>query len=124
MLFLLSRRGITELNTEKSENMIKREILDYLIDNGIGLFWQNDAFVINKNRRRRTKYRPNGVPDILGLVNGCFVGIEVKKPKRGVISDDQIEFGRLINRNGGYFLVATSVNDIKELAIVNGWDVA
>ena len=53
----------------------------------------------------------NGVSDILGLVNGRFLAIEVKKPG-GKLSKKQIEFIEQIRKHGGIAFKAESVKDV------------
>jgi hypothetical protein len=52
-----------------------------------------------------------GVPDILCLREGRFIGIEVKTPG-GHLSDDQAMFGRDIVKNGGDFFAVHSVEEV------------
>ena len=101
---------------EKSEKMIQNEILDFLRTREIGYFWQNDSVGI-KGRKRETSYRPNGVPDILGVVSGQFVGIEVKTPK-GKISVSQEVFRERFIKSGGIYILARSVFDVLEICKV------
>lgn len=49
-------------------------------------------------------YSKSGIPDIIALINGKFVGIEVKGPK-GVASELQKRNIRLINECGGYGVI-------------------
>lgn len=49
-------------------------------------------------------YSKSGIPDIIALINGKFVGIEVKGPK-GVASELQKRNIRLINKCGGYGVI-------------------
>ena len=92
------------------EKLIQNDILEYLQGLNIGLFWQNDSFPI-KGRRRKNRYRMNGVADILGCIDGEFVAIEVKS-STGRLSADQRDFASALKRAGGFFLVARSVEDV------------
>ena len=58
-------------------------------------------------------YMPAGTPDILACVRGTFVGIEVKKPKGGVVSALQKLKIKQIRNAGGVALVATSVEEVE-----------
>ena len=103
-----------------TEKEIQNEILDFLIDREIGLFWQNDAFTQSKSRKRQNKYRPNGVPDILGCVGGQFIGIEVKT-KTGKMLDSQKRFRQRFVESGGIYILARSVDDVLEICKIKGY---
>jgi hypothetical protein len=52
-----------------------------------------------------------GVPDIIGIYKGRFLGIEIKG-ERGKVSLVQQQFIDLINQHGGIAFVARSVDDV------------
>jgi hypothetical protein len=54
-----------------------------------------------------------GVPDILGIYGGRFMGIEVKT-FNGKLSDEQRAFIDRINAEGGIGFVARSIDDVIE----------
>jgi hypothetical protein len=102
-----------------SEKFLQNQIIDYLNEATQGYFWQNDSFHV-AGRKRHNRFRPNGVPDILGLIDGMSIGIEVKSPK-GKILQSQIEFSQRFRRSGGSYYVIRSMEDLTELCKVNGW---
>lgn len=53
-----------------------------------------------------------GVPDLLCCVKGRFIGIEVKMPGKKA-SPLQLANGIMIEDAGGFFIVATSVDEVK-----------
>ena len=57
-------------------------------------------------------YQPSGTPDILACVNGRFIGIEVKKPTGGVVSDLQKLKLKQIENAGGVGIIARDVSDV------------
>lgn len=59
-------------------------------------------------------FMPAGTPDILACVKGVFVGIEVKKPKGGRVSDLQKFKLAQIEKAGGIGIVANSVLSVQE----------
>lgn len=59
-------------------------------------------------------YQPAGTPDILACVGGRFIGIEVKKPVGGRVSDLQKLKLKQIENAGGVGIIATSVSDVSE----------
>lgn len=59
-------------------------------------------------------YMPAGTPDILACIGGKFIGIEVKKPKGGVVSELQKLKIKQIKSAGGVAFVARSLEDVKQ----------
>lgn len=59
-------------------------------------------------------YMPAGTPDILACIGGKFIGIEVKKPKGGVLSELQKLKIKQIKSAGGVAFVARSLEDVKQ----------
>ena len=55
-----------------------------------------------------------GIADLYALKDGRHVWIEVKTPK-GRQSMDQVEFQRMVEANGGGYLVARSVDEVMGL---------
>jgi hypothetical protein len=55
--------------------------------------------------------QPKGVADIIGVWNGRFLAIEVKRPD-GRLTEDQERFIGKIRAHGGIALVARSVDDV------------
>lgn len=58
------------------------------------------------------KYARKGVSDLIALKNGHFYAIEVKQPKR-YLRPDQKTFKADVETNGGHYILATSIDDIK-----------
>jgi len=58
-------------------------------------------------------YQENGIPDLLCCWKGLFFGIEVKDPQ-GKPSVIQLAQGARIKKAGGHFLIAKSVQDVKD----------
>jgi len=84
----------------KSEAAITRSIRDLL--NRMNIFnWKNWGGPMG------TK----GVPDILGIYKGQFLGIEVKTAK-GKVRPDQEQFLENIRKHGGIGFVARSLDDV------------
>lgn len=59
-------------------------------------------------------FMPAGTPDILACVKGVFVGIEVKKPKGGRVSELQKFKIKQIEQAGGIGIVANDVLVVQE----------
>src|ERR1017187_9391474 len=53
-----------------------------------------------------------GAPDIVAMVNGVYIGIEVKDTK-GNQNANQIAFQRELEEAGGMYILATSIDDVQ-----------
>ena len=58
-------------------------------------------------------YQETGIPDLLCCWGGLFFGIEVKDPG-GKPSAIQLAQGARIKKAGGHFLIAKSLQDVKD----------
>lgn len=56
----------------------------------------------------------NGIPDILCLYKGFFIGLELKQ-ENGVATGLQLRKIQNINDNGGIGLIVKSVEEVKQL---------
>ena len=61
-------------------------------------------------------YVMKGCSDIIAVINGQFIGVEVKTAT-GKQSADQILFQRRLENAGGKYIVARSVVDIKDILL-------
>jgi hypothetical protein len=55
-----------------------------------------------------------GAPDIICVIEGQFVGIEVKD-LRGKQNANQLDFRRLLEAAGGQYIIARSLEDVTKL---------
>lgn len=99
------------------ENDIQAQILDWLsYKKGIYFWRSNNLPVFEKDRgvyRRLPKYTPRGLPDIMVVgKGGKFIAIEVKAPKK-YLSKDQKAVRDSIEEAGGTYILARSIDDIK-----------
>lgn len=62
------------------------------------------------------KYSKRGVPDIVCVKEGKYVGIEVKTEK-GALSEHRHDFGRGLMLAGGDYFVVRSVDDVINLRL-------
>ena len=67
-------------------------------------------------RRSMPKHSKNGVPDILIIKKGQFIGLEVKTAK-GKQSPAQKLFELYITENGGRYHIVRSINDVQALGL-------
>lgn len=100
------------------ENDIQNQILDYLaLQKGIYFYRSNNTGLYDATKkifRKRRAYCPNGIPDIIVIKNGLFIGIEVKK-KGSYLSPDQRIFQKNVEAAGGVYVLARSIDDLKGL---------
>lgn len=103
------------------EKEIQNTICEYLQLRG-HLFWrQNTAPTIQNNGdkwhfRAMSKYSLKGIPDIIVIKDGMFIGLEVKRPK-GKQNPDQIEFQRRCEEKGGKYYVVTNLDEVVNLGL-------
>lgn len=105
------------------ETDIQRTICDYLalkMKRGELMFWrQNNTPVydaINKRYKSMPMYAMLGIPDIIVIKDGWFIGLEVKM-KGGRQSPGQKEFERLCKGVGGEYHVVTDVRQVVEMGL-------
>lgn len=66
--------------------------------------------------RRLPKYTPRGLPDIIVIQGGTFVGLEVKTPV-GKQSPEQKEFEANVKKHGGRYHVVRSIEDVQAIGL-------
>ena len=112
---------------KKLEKDIQREICDWLFERGY-FFWRvNNTPIFDKGHfRPLPKYTPRGIPDIIVIIDGHFIGLEVKRALvhhndsvRGVLSPHQKAFGEKVMANGGTYAVVTNLAEARD--IVGAW---
>lgn len=84
------------------EKRVERQITNYLDELG--------AYYV---KIHGSTYMPAGTPDLLGCLNGKFFGIEVKKPKGGIVSPLQKFKIKEIQNAGGVAFVANGLDVVK-----------
>lgn len=97
------------------ETEAQAAICDYLALRHL-FFWRNNNIPVFSDGQFRSmpKYARKGIPDIILIKGGKFIGLEVKAPK-GVLSDSQKEFAKDIEANGGYYYVVRSIDDVQKI---------
>lgn len=105
------------------EKEIQLAICDYLemrCNQGKFIFWrQNVIPPFDKKTghyRPMSKYTRTGVPDIIVVKNGVFIGLEVKR-KGEKQNDAQINFQNDLERAGGKYFVVRSVIDVINIGL-------
>ncbi len=90
-----------------TETAIKNSIMTLLQKQG-GFWWRVGS----------SPYQKSGCPDIMGIVQGVVVGIEVKTPEAFSKKDwgctaNQIQFMKKMLDNGAAVLIACSVDQVR-----------
>ena len=96
------------------ESDIQNTICEYLTMKGYFFFRVNTIPVYDtktKVFRRMPKYAKAGVSDLILILNGQFVGLEIKQ-EHGIQSEHQKLFQQGVERNGGKYLLIRSLNDL------------
>lgn len=97
-----------------ANELTKTIIFDmYHVREGVAYRINNGAVYDVKRKTYRKGVQRKGVPDIIGIINGRFYGIEVKIG-RDRQSADQKEIEREINDAGGVYFIAKSYDDYLE----------
>lgn len=102
------------------EKDIQREICDYLRGKHYFFWRSNNVPVFSKSndgvRRFRSlpKDTPRGIPDIMVVHSGQFIGIEVKRPGMK-LRPEQAEFGTKMVLHGAGYYVVHSLQEVKDL---------
>lgn len=103
------------------EAKVQNKICEHLQKKGLFFFRTNNSPVYDQKLnsglggyRSQGKWAASGLPDIIGIVNGRFVGLEVKSTK-GKQSSDQVLFERRCKNNGGIYAVVRSVSDVDKV---------
>lgn len=85
----------------------------------LGMAWQNNTGVLRDRDDRPVRYGLPGSSDIIAVIAGRFVGIEAK-----VGADrqrqNQADFAAALRRAGGVYILARSVDDVREMLALEG----
>ena len=98
------------------EGKIQLAILKHLRSKGV-FCWRAQPHTYNSKLGMHisSPYNMPGQPDIIAILpGGIFCGIEVKTLK-GKQSPDQILFQKRLERAGGVYIVARSIEDVDKL---------
>ncbi len=95
------------------EKDVQKVILEYLTLKRIFHYRNNSGVMTSeyKGKRSFVRFGAVGSPDIICVIKGQYVGIEVKGPK-GVQSDNQKDFQKQLELAGGRYILARDLNDI------------
>jgi hypothetical protein len=95
------------------EGKIQAAVLRYLREQEVFCWRQNNLAIFDpKMNGYREHNGLKGVPDILAVIKGRFVGFEIKTPK-GRQSADQLFFQKRVERHGDKYFIIRSLEDAK-----------
>lgn len=101
------------------EKDIQLAICDYLALKK-HFFWRTNTVGMydptKKVFRAMPKYGRSGIPDIILIKDGFFIGLEVKRPKT-YQGEAQKEFEKRCKENGAEYHVVRSIDDVIEIGL-------
>lgn len=98
-----------------TETEIKAEILEGLRDEFPAIHVFRVLSGVIRTRGRVIHGAAAGTPDICGyLPDGRFLGVEVKTPKKGTVSQEQLDFAVRATRAGAVVFGASSWQECRE----------
>lgn len=103
---------------KSNENQVLQAIGDYLTRKKYFFFRVNQIPVYEPTRkvfRAMPKYSKKGVPDLILIKDGWFIGLEVKD--KGKQSKDQKEFETGCKKAGAEYYLVRSIDDLKEIGL-------
>lgn len=104
---------------ESTEIEIQNSICEYLQIKKYFFWRQNTSPTLTpdgKGFRRMSRYSRTGIPDIIIVEKGLFVGLEVKR-KNSTQSDSQKQFQKDLEKAGGRYYIVRSIDDIQKLGL-------
>jgi hypothetical protein len=92
------------------ESDIQKQILDWLTLKRI-FHYRNNSGAFVDSQKHFYRFGALGSPDIICVIKGQYVGIEVKAPK-GKQSEHQKAFQGTLEAAGGRYVLAYSIDDV------------
>lgn len=102
------------------EKDIQRQICEVLKARGVFFWRSNNVPVFARSNdgvmrfRALPKFTPRGLPDIMILCGGKFIGVEVKR-YGGKIRPEQAVFGAGLVAHGGSYYILTSADEVDRI---------
>lgn len=94
------------------ESDIQKAVIEYLKIKHIFHYRQNSGAFMTKSGGFMRATSVNGLPDIVAIKDGIYVGLEVKTEK-GKQSEAQKHIQNEVTKAGGLYFVVRSVDDVK-----------
>ena len=97
------------------EKEIQKQCLNWLLREAKVFAWRNQSTGLFDRERGFFRTAPKrGAPDIIAIRDGKFIGIEVKRPKSGRMSEDQENFKASVEHAGGIYWIIHSVEELEQ----------
>lgn len=98
-----------------AENDLKKTVLEWLALYKIFHYRQNTGAMKGEHKGKSwfVRFAAKGSPDIVCVIGGRYVGIELKAPN-GKQSEAQKEFQVNLERAGGFYILARRLEDVTE----------
>lgn len=94
-----------------SEKDIQAAIIQYLEIKRIFHYRNNTGAFVRPDTKSFYRFGVPGAPDVICVINGKFIGIEVKRPG-GKQSAHQQGFQASLEQAGGIYILAYSLDDV------------
>lgn len=101
------------------EKVIQLAICDYLTYRKHFFYRNNNTPVFDTTRqafRAMPKHTPKGLPDVVVIFKGQYIGLEVKRPG-GKQSPEQKDIETRVKAAGGNYAVVYSIDDVKAMGL-------
>ena len=101
------------------EKQIQDSICEYLATKKHFFYRQNNIPAFDRNTGKRwnmPKWGKNGAPDIVVVLKGKYLGLEVKRPTTGQ-NEAQKVFEKELTEAGGEYYVVRSIEDVQKLGL-------
>lgn len=98
------------------ERDIQKQITDWLSHRRIFWYRNNTGAMYGEHKGKRwaVRFGVRGAPDIVCVIKGQYIGIEVKRPGEK-LTEAQMNFAESLQLSGGLHTVASCVEDIQFL---------
>lgn len=100
------------------EKDIQKAVCEWLDFNQYFFWRQNNVPIFGKSmdgqfrHRAMPKFSKKGIPDVICIHKGKFIGIEIKRESHLPLSDEQEKFKKECEQVGGFYYKISSVEEL------------
>lgn len=99
-----------------TEKQIQDQMIEWLsLQRDVFVWRQNAGMSIRKTKGKSHVFRAasiDGISDIIGMIGGHFLAVEVKRPGKKPTLNQEEFIGR-VKKYGGFALVSTSLGELR-----------